>query len=265
MEEKDKPIEESVADGGVGAKMSFGKWIENVWYHYKWHIIGIAFMLLVVIVCVTQCVGKSSEPADLRIIYAGSYQVPKTTDENGKVPFKELSDTLQNLISDYDENGTKVLGFESYYWMSAEELDALAESNAALPMEDRIDVEYHASVVYQSIVDINNLVQHSDYYVWLISDDLYNYMLRTSGGENRFLSLENYVENGKTVNYYKDKDGAVDTRAVYLKDLGISGMGNLSSLPEDTLVVLRAPSVLDRNDMKGHDNSVNFIKKILNY
>ena len=149
--------------------------------------------------------------------------------------------------------------------MSTEELDALAESNAALPMEDRIDVEYHASVVYQSIVDINNLVQHSDYYVWLISDDLYNYMLRTSGGENRFLSLENYVENGKTVNYYKDKDGAVDTRAVYLKDLGISGMGNLSSLPEDTLVVLRAPSVLDRNDMTGHDNSVNFIKKILNY
>ena len=256
--------EESVADGGAGAKMSFGKWIENVWYHYKWHIIGVAFALFVVIVCITQCAGKASEPYDLSVVYAGSYQIPKTADENGKIPFKDMSDTVKNLISDYDENGKKILNFQSYYWLSTDEIDALAEKNAELPKEERVDVEYHASVVYQSINDINALMAHSDYYVWFISDDLYDYMVRTSNGAKCFMTLTEYVNDGTRVTYYTDKDGNTDTCAVYLKDLGISSMGTLDLLPDDTLVVLRAPSVLDRNNMTGYERSSEFIKKILN-
>ena len=256
--------EEGVCDGGAGAKMSFGKWIENVWYHYKWHIIGVAFMLLVVIVCITQCVGKASDPVDLNVVYAGSYQIPKTADENGKVPFKDMSDSVKNLISDYDENGKKVLNFQSYYWLSTDELDDLAAKNAELSPEDRVDVEYHASVVYQAITDINAIMAHSDYYVWFISDDLYDYMNRTSNGAKRFASLTEYVNEGTRVTYYTNEDGTLDTCAVYLKDLGISSIGTLGTLPEDTLVVLRLPSVLDRNNMTGYDRSCEFIKKILN-
>ena len=264
MEENNKIPEESVADGGTGAKMSFGKWIENVWYHYKWHIIGVAFMLLVVIVCITQCVGKARDPIDINIVYAGSYQIPKTADKDGKIPFKDMSDTIKNLISDYDENGKKVLNFQSYYWLSTDELDALAEKNAELDPADRVDVEYHASVVYQAITDINSLMAHSDYYVWFISDDLYEYMKRTSGGANRYVSLDEHVNDGTKVTYYTDGDGNTDTCAVYLKDLPIYSMGTLSTLPEDTLVVLRTPSVLDRNNLTGYERSCAFIEKILN-
>lgn len=255
--------EQADIDGGTGAKMSFGKWIENVWYHYKWHIIGIAFTLLVVIVCITQCAGKASDPIDINVVYAGSYQIPKTTDENGKVPFKDMSDTVKNLISDYDGNGKKVVNFQSYYWLSTAELTALAEKNAELPKADRVDLEYHRQVVKESFNNIEALFSHSDYYVWFISDDLYT-LINDVKGDGRFMSLEEHINDGTRVTYYTDKDGNADTCAVYLKDLGISSMGTLGTLPEDTLVVLRTPSVLDRNNLTGYERSCEFIKKILN-
>jgi hypothetical protein len=100
--------------------------------------------------------------------------------------------------------------------------------------------------------------------VWFISDDLYDYMVRTSNGAKCFMTLTEHVNDGTRVTYYTDKDGNTDTCAVYLKDLGISSMGTLDLLPDDTLVVLRAPSVLDRNNMTGYERSSEFIKKILN-
>lgn len=267
MEENNSiPTGESGAqDGAVKQKMPFGKWIDNVWYHYKWHILGVIFVLLVVVVCVTQCVGKVSDPVDIHLLYAGSEQISKTTDENGKVAYAELESSLRNLIGDYDENGKKVLNFENYFWLSTEELDLLEKNNESLPQGEQIDVEYYASVVYQNIQAINALFSQGDYYVWFISDDLYNYLLTTAGGNERFLPLTPYVNEGTAPSYYKDKNGNDDVRAVYLKDLGISSLGTIGTLPEDTLVVLRAPSVFDMNNTKSYDISCEFIRKILNY
>ena len=253
-------------DGPSKEKMPFGKWIDNVWYHYKWHILGAIFVLLVVIVCITQCVGKTADPVDIHILYAGSEQISKTADENGSVAYADLEASFRNLIGDYDKNGTKVLNFESYFWLSTEELDELERQNASLPQGSQFDVEYYASVVYQNVQGITALFSQGDYYVWFISDDLYNYLLTTSGGNERFLPLTPYVNEGTSPGYYVDKNGNTDTRAVYLKDLAISSLGTIgSTLPEDTLVVLRAPSVFDMNNTKYYDVSCEFLKKILNY
>ncbi len=267
MEENNTPVTEPERyDGPSKEKMPFGKWIDNFWYHYKWHIIGVLFVLLVVVVCVTQCVGNVSEPVDIHILYAGSEQISKTTDsETGKVPYVELEASIKNLIDDYDENGKRVLNFENYYWLSTEELNKLEEDNKTLPAGERVDVEYHASVVYDSITKINALLSNSDYFVLFISDDLYEYLLTTAGGKDRFLPLDSYVNEGTELNYYKDKSGNADTHAVYLKDLGISSLGTIGTLPDDTLVVLRTPSFFEMSDTGPYEVSCEFLKKILNY
>lgn len=253
-------------DGPSKQKLPFGKWIDNVWYHYKWHIIGVIFVLLVVVVCVTQCVGNAKDPIDIHILYAGSEQISKTTDsETGKVPYVELESSIRNLIDDYDENGQRTLEFENYYWLSTEELNKLEADNEALPVSERVDVEYHASVSYESITQINSLLSYGDYFVWFISDDLYEHLLTTAGGQAHFIPLNSYVNDGTELTYYTDKNGSSDVCAVYLKDLEIYSLGTIGTLPEDTLVVLRAPTLLERNDSETFDVSCEFIKKILNY
>ena len=67
MDERENNINE-VADtegdaGTAGHKMSFGEWAENVWYHYKWHILSAIFIVVVLAICITQCTSNLSAPS----------------------------------------------------------------------------------------------------------------------------------------------------------------------------------------------------------
>lgn len=245
----------------VRSKMSFGKWAENVWYHYKWHIVAALVVIFMLAVCITQCASTATAPADIHIVYAGSKQLSTTVDEaTGKAPFAAVEGTLETLIGDYDENGERVVDLESYYWLSSTQLDELEEKNATLPKNEQIDVTYHASVIYNNKNSIDSLMLQSDYYVWLISEALYSQLLTASGGADRFIDLSTVV-GGEEVGYYVNAEGAVDTHAVYLKDLYIYDLAGMDNLPEDTLVVLRTPTVLD--GAEEYEVSREFVKKIL--
>ena len=63
-------------DGESGIKIEkgrFGVWLENFWYHYKWHSIVTLFIILVVTICTVQMCKK--EEYDVHFIYAGSEQI----------------------------------------------------------------------------------------------------------------------------------------------------------------------------------------------
>ena len=256
--------ERSAGEGGVAApKMSFGKWVENVWYHYKWHILASIFIIVVIAVCVTQCVRNAASRPDIHIVYAGSKQMSAATDsKEGDAPFIRLENTLEGLIGDYDENGERVVELESYYWLSTEELDELEAANAALPKAEQIDVGAYASQVYKNKTDIDYMMLESEFYVWFISESLYNSILSTADGQGRFITLSDLAPTG--TEFYVGKDGNTDTKAVYLKDLYISSFEGLDALPDDTLLVLRAPTLLDGSDRESYLRSREFIKKILN-
>lgn len=49
------------------------KWIENYWYHYKWHTIVGGFFLLMLTLLLVQCIGR--EQKDFQILYAGPIDV----------------------------------------------------------------------------------------------------------------------------------------------------------------------------------------------
>ena len=61
-------------------KQSFSKWLDNFWYHYKWHTIAVIFVLAVAIVCTVQLVNRSDY--DAVIAYAGSKNVSKKAENN---------------------------------------------------------------------------------------------------------------------------------------------------------------------------------------
>ena len=75
------------------------KFFENLWYHYKWHIIIISFFVTVFAICFVQC--ATTPRPDVLFTYAGGYAF------NGeeKAPINQL---FSNLVSDGDEEKTAV-------------------------------------------------------------------------------------------------------------------------------------------------------------
>ena len=67
-EEKVTPVYEP---GG-----KFYKWFDNFWYHNKWKVIIVSFLVLTFTVCIVQLLGRKS--VDLYVLYAGPYKFGQT-------------------------------------------------------------------------------------------------------------------------------------------------------------------------------------------
>lgn len=74
---------------------SFKAWVENYWYHYKWHTIVISFFLILAIILTCQLATK--EKYDITAIYSGPVQL------NGG-QLEKISDAFCELLSE-DSNG----------------------------------------------------------------------------------------------------------------------------------------------------------------
>ena len=247
----------------VRRKMSFGEWVENFWYHHKWHLFAALFIIAVLAVCITQCAMNAKAPADVKVIYAGGKTGFHDTGKDGSVPFLDLESALSSLARDYDENGERIAELECYYWLSNAELDELRKKNEELPKDKQVDVSYHAQVIKESNNSISTLLITNDYYVWLLSEELYLNLISKSGGEGRFDPLDVLAEDGAALPFYVDEDGEMHKTAVYLSELGAGELEGLCDLPEDTLLVLKHPSALDR-DLSEYENATDYIRLLLN-
>ncbi len=74
--------------------------LENIWYHYKFHILATLFIVLSLAILIPQCMMTSTD-YDLSILYAGpslEYRDQKTN--------AEIREAFSTLLSDYGEGGT---------------------------------------------------------------------------------------------------------------------------------------------------------------
>lgn len=93
------------AGGEIVVQSRFVKWLDNYWYHYKWHTIVVAFFLFVGIVCFWQC--SSSVSGDLTFTFCGNYTL--TQEERVKIndvfeaiaPMKEDGNRLTVALNDF--------------------------------------------------------------------------------------------------------------------------------------------------------------------
>ena len=216
--------------------------VQNFWYHYKWHSIVAAVLLIAMLVCSLQFCSRESY--DAYVLYAGSRNIGRTSKDGDVAEIATVISSLKRLSDDFDENGEVNINFTNYYYLSNSEAESLDDVNQTLLSSDKSS--------------LSSVLEHSEYYLCFISKAVYD-EYHAVGSSERFILLDNYKESHPELEYYTDS-------AIYLSSTEAYKLPGLSNLPEDTLICIRHPSVLaaksDEHVMH-FNNAKKMLEKIL--
>ncbi len=210
-------MNEKKQGGEIRVDTRLSRWLENYWYHYKWHTIILAFALIVVLICTLQMCTK--EDADVNILYAGSHSFV----ESGR---GELSSAVGAVMPrDYNGDGRKQAGISALYILSEEQIKALRheliESGEENPL---INAGYYA----QELNKFYQLLQTGEYSICLMESWIYE-KVRENGV---FLPLSEALGS--------KPDLAYDDYTIRLSDTAFGRYFTAAAeLPADTLIGFR--------------------------
>ena len=186
------------------------KWLDNFWYHYKWHTIIAAFFALILIVSLVQC--ASVEETDVKVSVAGNVVLGDAEQEGLK---KLLGDVCPR---DLDGDGEKNASLSIFPVFNEEQLEdhfTYYDEEAGEYRVDRDTVNLYRSTNVDNHKNLQTYVMTGDCAVWLVSEYVYG---------------EVFADKVQVVAKTKLTDTAIyrDFDAV-------------KALPQDTVVVLMRP------------------------
>ena len=203
----------------------FFRWLENVWYHYKWHIIIGAFFLLVLIVALVQC--NSKEQTDLTVTFGGGAALTEAEQ-------KALCAALEAVMpDDFDGNGSKKVELKANAIYTDAELRAMYSFFDEETQTEMVDLAtYQGAAHYNSerFQNLNTYLMTGECAIWLVSP----YVYEQANLEALAMPLEDLSDLLEGVTYT-----AYDGYAVRLADTGFyKTYRAVQVLPEDTLIVM---------------------------
>ena len=214
---------------GIAVKGGFLGWLDNYWYHYKWITIGVAFFLIVGIICTVQACTKEDD--DLIVLYAGRNQL--SADEA-----EEVCKVLEAVCpEDFDKNGEKQIPMSHYCILSEEQIkerQSETDENGEAPF---IDNNYNSN-------------QYDTYYSYIMTGEssvllldpwLYNSLV----AGDRLVSLEEafgYVPEGACGEY-----GITLGETALYEQYGV-----MKLIPEDTVICLLRPYVAGKSSKEDY-------------
>ncbi len=199
----------------------FLRWLDNFWYHYKWPTIGIAFALVVVLVCVLQTCSK--EKYDLTLVYAG----PVSLDAEEVLGAEQALEAV--MPADFDGDGEKNLALSRYAVYSKEQITVLEEQGLSINRQVNTS-EYE---------NYSNYILTGEASVYLIDPWLYE-SLKSA---DRLCPMEQVGVSGPSEDGFGVRLG--DTAAYQKYEL-------LKAFPEDTMVCLLRQQVIGKNHDDAH-------------
>ena len=242
-------------------KGKFGLWLENFWYHYKWHTIFALVAILVVTICTVQMCSK--EEYDVHIVYAGSEHLLGEKDEDGTVKAQTVMKSVNQAVEDFDGNGKILSSFESLYLLTDGEILELERELADKKANNEGSYEVPYAQIYDNKSAFSERLTYSDCYVFIISENLYLTYQTTEYDVPMFVSLRDLVDENSEVRF-------LDDGAVYLNSTEFGQLPGLSDLPENTVIALRSVSALSSHFDKEKtlvefENSKKVVENMLNY
>ena len=227
--------------GEVESPRGFKERAANFWYHYKWHSIIALVLVFALVICLLQFCKK--EEYDIHIMYAGPYVVQKTVPEGGEAEIETVLSSLKRVSEDFNSDGKKTINFANYLYMSAAETESAGTN---------VDYAYLNS----DKKALEGAFEFSEYYLCLISPSVYEAYKGTGEGGSLFINLDEFAT-------YVPSDAYYAPNAIKLSSTGFYNLPGISSLPEDTLICIKMPSVLAAKS-KEHKKYLSNAKEVLN-
>ncbi len=228
----------------MNEKMTFGQWLDNFWYHNKWKTIFVAFVVMVIVICLMQM--TTTQHFDAKILYAGPHIF--TAEEKAAVE-EAFSQILQ---SDYNEDGVK---------------------NAQLADLTLLSTEQYAEIL-QTIKEPADLIKYNQYAEDVRGD---SFTQEITAGENIICLLDPHwygiiKERGGLVPLSdllgKTPENALDDYGIRLKDTDFAKyFAAFDPLPEDTILCFRVLSVVNggKEAEKQHEDHKEIFKGAVNF
>lgn len=202
-------------------------WLENFWYHYKWHTLIAAFLLIVAVVCIAQSCTK--ENSDITVTYAG----PTYLNDEKKANIR--TSLSQNLPKDSfgDEAVANAL---SYLIMSEEQIK---EAEKGIN-PDGTKVYIDRAFIVEQKETFDSLLATDKSSILLLDPYLFN-MLGGNSDSTRLCQLSDVL--GYT------PEGAVSRFGIRLGDTSMYNTNPaLQVLPADTVLCLHVKRYLQKEE-----------------
>ena len=214
--------------------------LENIWYHYKFHICMAAVAIITVVICVTQLVTK--DESDYYAIYAGpeifAYQ-----------DVKYIERALASVGEDRTGDKQVTVTLKDIVMLSPEELEE-AKSKGA---------KFNNEFLQTSMTEFNQQIFTGDSVICLLSP----YMYENVHEEGGFLPLSEIFDEIPGSAY--DDCGILISKTDFGKDFQ-----GINDLPENTILCIRRISTMSafsgkKKSEKQQQAYLTLFRNIVNY
>ena len=239
-------------NGEYNNPQSISEKLDNFWYHYKWHSIVALFLVFTIIICSLQMCKKESY--DLYVLYSGGHEINRNGIDGNTPEYKSDLSSIGRVTQDFNEDGETNVTLKDLFMLSDEEIKAIESAND--------DYEVNYALINENRQILRDTIMYSSYYLCLLSPAVYD-EYKTVDGISIFEPLAPLVTEESYVEYY-------DTGAVYLSSTRFYSLPGISSLPADTLICLKSPSVFashfnQKDTERDFSRGKTTATKILNY
>ncbi|MBE6534722.1 MAG: hypothetical protein E7678_07150 [Ruminococcaceae bacterium] len=219
--------EEKLHTEEISIKSSkFLSWLDNFWYHYKWHTIIISFIILVLVISIVQ--SCTTQKTDVVFTYAGPKEFVTAPEEKNGIN-SALSDVC---VNEYGEKSNAYLN--SFLIYSKDQIKDI---------ESELDENGNQKYTVDTAFNTNQMNSFFEYsqsgasFILLLDPFVYQTLLDQSGNSERLVEL--------SVLYGSIPEGANDKYSVRLGDTKIyQNVAELRVLPADTIVCLHGKLIL---------------------
>lgn len=210
--------------GDVKLSSPLIKKLENFWYHYKWHTIAAVAVVIIILVLTLQTCSRVSY--DGYILYAGPYEIKKTSANGDIAPYSTTISSLKKACEDFDNDGNVNVTLQNFFVINEEEAEKLYDLEPGYSI--------NTTLVQEDTERLGQTMLYGDYYVCFLSERIFLEYEERYGGA-MFKEVSEYLTDGK-------KYDLASENGVYLGSLEFYSLPGICDLPADTVICLRALS-----------------------
>lgn len=234
---------EPVSDESIKEKSKLRLWLENFFYHYKWHSIAALFLIFVILFCTLQTCTRTT--FDSYVIYAGGKNLRIYDEAAGEALYRPVCNAMDKYVSDFDGDGNRHVSFLDIYIPSGKEiLELESQGNTPSP-----------SLLKENRDNFNQHMLYGDYYICIISEDLFKDLTKDEKN-NPFSEISPYLpENAKITTDKNDTGYRLASKyGVYLSSTPLADKEGFKHLPDNTVISFRMLSELASSKKRDTEN-----------